>query len=526
MNNISHSLDKADNNRLLKRQVLRRLRDGLWSLHDRDDLTPVLKLLADVLKTLKIPFDICSINILDADEPFTLYTHLFFADSGRTVMNQSVLAHPETGTGASLNVHIWENERPLYRPDIECDDPHQERQHIQQLYGPARALINIPFSHGTLGLASMQANVFDPVNIDDLEDLADTLSIGIRRLDDVHDLSHSEARYRTLVETSHLVVLLLDADGAFMYISPQITPWSGYQPTEFYADPRLVQRQTHPQDFRTLGRAFRRALQGETATDVEFRWQYRQGGWRWGSATILPIYEQEEDKPLNLVSMVQTVIQDITERKEAEVRLHASLQEKEVLLQEIHHRVKNNLQIISSLARLQAHHSNDPKTVEMLRESQARIRAMALIHERLYRAQNLSRIDFSDYIGHLVTHLFHSYGVDANRIKTSIDITPVHMDIDTAIPCGLIVNELVSNALKYAFPDDRNGTIKVCLDTSDTQTWSLRISDDGVGLEAPVDLCNAETLGLRLVRILAQQLKGHLELDNANGTAFTIWLPR
>jgi two-component sensor histidine kinase len=209
---------------------------------------------------------------------------------------------------------------------------------------------------------------------------------------------------------------------------------------------------------------------------------------------------------------------DITERLRAEQQIESSLREKEVLLQEIHHRVKNNLQVISSLLSLQASTIEDPLTLEILTESQNRVRSMALIHEKLYRSESLSRIDFGDYIDGLTNHLFRTYNARADGIQLKIDVNKVYLGVDTAAPCGLLLNELVSNALKHGFPNRTGGEIYVGLE-ADRGAVTLVVRDDGVGLPVDVDIRTAESLGLQLVNTLVEQLDGTIELHRVKPSA-------
>jgi len=215
-------------------------------------------------------------------------------------------------------------------------------------------------------------------------------------------------------------------------------------------------------------------------------------------------------------------LRDITERKAAEDRLQASLSEKEVLLREVHHRVKNNMQVISSLLNLQSRRIQDPGVQEMFRESQRRIRSMALIHERLYQSSDLSRIEFSQYISNLASHLFHSYQISSNRVRLRLNTEEVFININTAIPCGLIVNELISNALKHAFPEGRTGEVTVELHRAPGDRYEVRVSDDGVGYPPGLDFRNTETLGMQIVNTLVGQIDGTIEFSGDKGTAFAI----
>ena len=205
----------------------------------------------------------------------------------------------------------------------------------------------------------------------------------------------------------------------------------------------------------------------------------------------------------------------------AEEKVKSSLAEKDVLLREVHHRVKNNMQIVSSLLNLQTRYVEREETVNVLKESQGRVKTMAMIHEKLYQSQNLSHINIKSYIENLVTDIFYSYGVKKGTIKPIVNIEDVEMSLETAIPCGLIINELVTNSIKYAFPDDREGVVKVTL-TNNGSKYLLTVVDDGIGLPYNVGINNTNTLGLQLVNSLRNQLEGELDVYTDHGTAFNI----
>ena len=228
----------------------------------------------------------------------------------------------------------------------------------------------------------------------------------------------------------------------------------------------------------------------------------------------------EEEK--NILKFVSDQVAMTVYRKRTEAQIKSSLQEKDVLLKEIHHRVKNNMQVISSLLNLQSRHIQDPVVLEMFKESQRRIRSMALIHERLYQSSDLSRIEFSQYLRNLATHLFHSYQVDSSRIQLRLEAEEVHLNINTAIPCGLIVNELISNALKHAFPEGRSGTLGLDLRAVAGDGYVLRVKDDGVGFPENLDFRKTETLGMQIVSTLVDQIDGSIELTRKMGTEFII----
>jgi PAS domain S-box-containing protein len=216
------------------------------------------------------------------------------------------------------------------------------------------------------------------------------------------------------------------------------------------------------------------------------------------------------------------ILRDITERKREEAKLKSSLREKEILLKEIHHRVKNNLQIISSLLNLQSTHIRDPRALEVFKEGQGRVRSMALIHEKLYQSDDLARVDFYEYISNLAAYLFRSYEVNSGAVRLNVESEDVMLGVDTAIPCGLIINELVSNSLKHAFPGGGGGSINIRLRPADSERLTLAVSDDGIGLPPGFDVRNTPSLGLQLVNTLARQIGGEVEVTDGAGAEFKI----
>ncbi len=231
-----------------------------------------------------------------------------------------------------------------------------------------------------------------------------------------------------------------------------------------------------------------------------------------------PFFKEEKE----LIDDLGLQLGVMVENKRAQKAIQASLREKEALLREIHHRVKNNLQVISSLMSLQSERLLDAGARKMLKESQARIRSMAFIHEKLYQSRDLSKVDFASYIRSLASSLFQSYRLDPGQVRLETDLEDVGIDINSAGPCGLLVNELISNALKHAFPAGRKGTVRIGLRRESDGTIMLRVADDGVGFPEALDFRKADSFGLQILGLLVEQLDAKIELDRTNGTAFTI----
>jgi two-component sensor histidine kinase len=232
--------------------------------------------------------------------------------------------------------------------------------------------------------------------------------------------------------------------------------------------------------------------------------------------------ERVHQRTLDLTETNQMLTREVEERWRAENLLESSLQEKNLLLKEIHHRVKNNLQVISSMLMLQASQVNDLAVMDALTDSQNRVQSMALIHEKLYQSANLANVDFAGYIESLVSFLNRSYISAQKQINLCVQAEPISLNIDLAIPCGLIVNELVSNSLKHAFPNGNGGEVVVQLQAKQDGPVELVVSDNGVGIPEGVDIRNSPSLGLQLVNALVGQMDGDMQFDSSQGTRFSI----
>jgi len=213
---------------------------------------------------------------------------------------------------------------------------------------------------------------------------------------------------------------------------------------------------------------------------------------------------------------------DITEQMRTEKALAKTLAAKEVLLKEVHHRVKNNLQIISSLLNMQTELLTDPALVEVFRESQQRVQAMAMIHGRLYGQEDVERLDFQDYVDGLAHDLFYAYGVDSALVRLRLQLSPVSLELNQAIPCGLILNELLTNSLKYAFPGGREGEISIELSCTNDHRVTLQVADNGIGFPARFDVTHTPSLGLKIIHILTRQLGATLHQKPGPGATFTL----
>jgi len=323
------------------------------------------------------------------------------------------------------------------------------------------------------------------------------------------ELEEKEMLYRCIFENTGAATTIVDEDTTIVLANREFEKLSGYSRkeiegrkswTEFVVDADLEKMMKYHQ--------LRRRNPELAPRRYTFGFRTREGEVRYMQMTADMI-------PGTMKSVAPMV--DITEIKEADEELRRSLHEKEILLKEIHHRVKNNLQIISSLLNLQALSTEGVEVRDVLRESQGRIKVMAMIHEHLYQSESLARINFRAYIERLVEDIVISYGAG---VRTKIEVDDVEFDVDTAIPLGLIINELVTNSVKYAFPAG-TGTVWVKVRSLDGEV-AVSVADDGVGLPGNIDPESTDTLGLTLVRILTEQLDGTLTINRDNGTGFRI----
>ncbi|AFY31510.1 histidine kinase dimerization/phosphoacceptor domain -containing protein [Calothrix sp. PCC 7507] len=326
----------------------------------------------------------------------------------------------------------------------------------------------------------------------------------------------SEERYIRAISAGKVGIWEWNIQTNEIYIDPNLITMLGYTEEEIprYFDEWLLL--IHPDDMQSVSSAVNAYLEKLIPKyEIEHRMLDQNGNYIWFLAHGTLLWDTQGHPCFMAGSNT-----NITARKQAENKLKSSLKEKEVLLKEIHHRVKNNLQVISSLLRLQARYINDEKAFDIFQDSQNRVRAMAMIHENLYQSNDLAKIEFSDYIQKLTNNLICSYGVKQD-IKIHLNIDKILLKIDTAIPCGLIINELISNAIKHAFVDCNKGDIYVDFLDLNHGKYSLNVSDTGVGLQKDIELYKNQSLGLQLVWNLVEQLEGSIKFTQL-GTLFTI----
>jgi len=348
-------------------------------------------------------------------------------------------------------------------------------------------------------------------------------------------LRQSQQRFQRIVDNVpgmiYQYVLYPDGSDALLYVSPRSRDIYELAPEVVQQDPRAIWSLIYPEDFPRMAALIQASARTGVPFDLEYRITLPSGTIKWLHAIARPTTGNTGETIWDgLVLDISDRKRNEAERKYAEQKLRDSLHEKEVLLKEIHHRVKNNLQMVSSFLSLQAATINDPAILQPFTESQQRIRVMALIHERLYQSDDLARVNMAIYLHDLVQDLFRSCIAHHSPIQWHLEVEEIELGVDVAIPCGLILNELVSNAIKYAFPAGRTGTVQIGFgQTADPVSgldkltqYFLVVRDNGVGLSDTVDLQSTGTLGLQLVSLLTQKLQGTLRIHRQEGTEFEL----
>jgi PAS domain S-box-containing protein len=373
---------------------------------------------------------------------------------------------------------------------------------------------------GLLQLNDRRKGRFSPEDIALWERLAGYLAVAVAKFQTEGLLRESEQFYRFLFTNmlngfAYCRMLFVDdqpQDFIYLAVNDAFTALTGLRDVVGRRVTEVIPgiRESDPELFTIYGRVAR--------TGIAERFEVYVDALRmWFSISV---YSPNEEHFV-------AVFDVITERKQAEETLKSSLAEKTALLKEVHHRVKNNLQIVASLLSMQASRVPSQEVVEALHDTRNRVHSMALLHEVLYRSGNLARINFAAYVRELCTQLLRSYGSASARVQVDNHVAPIGLPLEQAVPCGLIISELVSNALKHGFPEDRRGRVVVELQPDDGRRLVLCVSDDGVGLPSGFDPAGSSTLGLNLVSNLVGQLGGQLEVERSIevGTSFRVILP-
>jgi len=325
----------------------------------------------------------------------------------------------------------------------------------------------------------------------------------------IYTLNGAERPYRIMIENMNEGALNLGFDGTIFYCNLRFadmvkTPIEKIIGNSIYLFVKPEEKK--------LVEKFVRQASSSNKTESFLRDTY---------GTLIPVLLSLNDFGNQPPLSICIVVTDITERKQAEEKIKVSLLEKEILLKEIHHRVKNNLQVISSLLRLQGSYLQDEKAIIALEESIGRIETMTSIHTQLYQSQDLARVDFSAFIHKLISNIRQSYGRAESSIEINVDAGEISLGIDNSVPCGLILNELISNAMKHAFPEGKEGEINVRMQLEGNQVV-ITVKDNGIGFSESIDFTKIKSLGLNMVSILVKQMNGKIDMQLDGGTIWTI----
>lgn len=413
--------------------------------------------------------------------------------------NENILLRPKSELLGKRIIDVVDREQsdhflPVFRRVIETREPESMEYSMELADGPhhffARVTPILTDEQRTTNVCMLVLDITDQKHTE--ESLAQAVQ-------------HMQAVFRAVPD----LYFRLDAEGVVVDFISSSTSELFIQPDAFLGKPI---QQVLPDE---TGRLFNNAIIAVRTTGelsvIEYNLPVR-GQERYYEARLVPLENRE----------IIAIVRNITERKRAEQEIEWSLKNKEILLKEIHHRVKNNLQIISSLLNLQTRHIIDKRLLDILTETAGRVRAMALIHEELYSARDLSHVEFSRYLRTLTSHLFQSYGVDSRNISLTINTGDISFDIDTTVTCGLIIHELVSNCLKHAFPNDSKGMVAITLTEHGNQRYTITVQDNGIGMPSSLQASAVESLGLQLVRFLVRKLDGTVQVQSDNGTIFII----
>ncbi len=369
---------------------------------------------------------------------------------------------------------------------------------------------NTPF--GILGIHTKKYQIFSKDDINFLQSIANVLAGVIVRDSTEKELRESEEKYRMLTEQSLLGTLIL-ANGQIIFANKGISNILGFSIDELLSwDINSINQHIHPEHRQMIIENYNNILNDDISSfQSEIRMEKKNKEY---------LYIQQFSKKIQFQGSSALFINiiDINEQKKNEILLESSLAEKEILLKEIHHRVKNNLQIISSLIVLQEQYVTDERILHVFKDFQSRIKVMALIHQTLYNSENLNKIYLSSYIKNLVNNLFKAYSANSQKIKLELNIEDIDFSLDNANACGLIINELVSNSLKHAFSKNNDGKIIVTLKKTTNDRILLDVYDNGIGFPKDLDYKNSDSLGLKLIFTITKQMDGKISIERNNGT--------
>lgn len=429
--------------------------------------------------------------------------------------------NPTRTNKKGINEYFLKQKKPAILKRKNLDDLIKQGKY-ELLGTKCKVFLGVPLKvkNKVIGVLSVQSykneNEFDDKSLEILDFISGAIGLTIQKKQDELLLFEQTSKLKSIIENSSHLFWTYDKNVGLTSFnqnySDAVFDLYGFRPK---LEPNTMNRVDEKSLQPFWDKKYEDAFNGKNVEFITER--INKNGTRIIREVFLnPIFDED-----NKVILVSGIAHDITDKQIAEEKLKNSLKEKEILLKEVHHRVKNNLQVISSILNLQSSYVNDESTLTILRESQDRIKTMSIIHESLYQANDFSEINFSQYIVSLSKNLVHSYGILDSFIETKFEIDNVSLSLDLSIPCGLIINELVSNALKYAFKGRKKGKLNISL-LLNNGVVTIIVADNGVGIPKDLNIKETNTLGLQLVTTLVEQIDAELKLETTKGTIFTI----
>lgn len=414
----------------------------------------------------------------------------------------------------SPNAQLVMKGAPVYTSYKNLGTPMDEARRNEEL----KAIAVVPVLHkgSVIACLNIASHLFAEVPVfsrNSIETIVGQIGAVIARMQSELELRQSEEKYRRLVDTMSDGLVIVDKKDVFTYVNRKFCEQLGYKEDEVLG--RHLICFFDDENMKIMENQLSLLRMGEEA-QYEIKWTRKDGSSIDTLVSPRPLFDSD-----NKYQGSFAVITDVSDLKRAEMKVRNSLAEKEILIKEIHHRVKNNMQVISSLLSLQADYVKYDEDKVLFDESCNRIRSMATVHEKLYRSQNLSEIDFGDYLRELVNDLSQNYIEKSRDIEITFGLDSISLGVDFAIPCALIVNELITNTFKYAFPGEKKGTLKISCKNKEG-IIRLVISDNGIGLSDGITVEKSETLGLKIVNALCSQITSTLTYDGSQGAKFTM----
>lgn len=478
----------------------------IQSVHQTINLQEVLDNAVQTMSDSINGLDAISIYMVEQGKKAVLKSHIGYSEE--YIHKAKIIAYPLGVTWKTIT-----QGKPTYCPDVDKD----------KIIGPAgrklgiKSYLTMPINieNNTIGVISINSfkkNAFDKDERKLLEIVSQQMEIAIKNAQQAEALE----RRTKIIDQVRDSVVTSDLNGL-------VTSWNKgaerlYGWTAEEAIGQHIHLLVHPEDdLQYLKSITLEPVREKGEHQVEKLMKKKSGEEFWGHLSL----SQIKDNNGNLTGY-HSYSMDITERKNTEEKIKSSLKEKEVLLKEIHHRVKNNLQVISSLFYFQAKQVKNQHTRDIFTQSQNRIKTMALIHEKFYQSHDLRKIEVGEYIESLAKYILNSLTPEGNKIQVDVNVSDVLLNVDTASPCGLIINELISNSIKHAFPDEKYGKVSIYIGLVRKNKYKLIFRDNGVGLPENINFRDTDTLGLKLINTLVKQLDGTIELIVNNGTEFKI----